>query len=108
LRIEDVRALLSGAAVHERAYADAERVADLARSVALALGMEGAEAERVVAAASIPGEPAAPRVQGQVRVETLRPSGYLKRIEELLVHQHEWWDGSGLPSGLAGVSITPG
>ena len=108
LRIEDVRASLNGVSGLERASADPERVADLARSVALALGMEGAEAERVVAAASIPGEPAAPRVQGQVRVETLRPSGYLKRIEELLVHQHEWWDGSGLPSGLAGDSIPLG
>jgi len=108
LRIEDARASLSGVSGLERASADPERVGDLARSAALALGMEGAEAELVAAAASIPGEPVAPQAQGHVRVETLRPSGYLKRIEELLVQQHEWWDGSGLPSGLAGDSIPLG
>lgn len=37
--------------------------------------------------------------------QTLRVLPRLRAIAQIIAHQHEWWDGTGQPAGLAGDSI---
>ena len=44
----------------------------------------------------------------QVAIEILGHTSYLKRELPIILHHHEWYDGSGYPDGLAGEDIPLG
>jgi putative two-component system response regulator len=44
----------------------------------------------------------------QIGAEILSPVKYLKDVIPLVMHHHEWYDGSGYPAGLAGENIPLG
>ena len=104
-----------------------ERVALLAASVAAQLGLQADEVELLRVAASVhdigklaipeeilrkpAGLSAAERLvierHPQIGSSMLESLG-AKPVADWVLHHHEWWDGSGYPSGLAGHEIPLG
>jgi len=103
----------------------AQRVAALTMELARKLGVEGAELERIEYAAllmdmgkaNVPqallnkSDPLTPEewaiLQSHPRLgaEMAAAVPFLADLEETVLHHHEYWDGTGYPSGLAGEQI---
>jgi len=100
----------------------------LARAVARALALPESEVGLVSFAASLQGAESAkldgrpprrdeapaggreeaPRTLSESDVEPLRPLEAFGAVRDIVLTQHEWWDGSGYPRGLQGRQIPVG
>ena len=109
-------------------YGHSQRVADTAVRIGKAVGMSAEDLEKLHAAAlmhdigkvGVPdailtkmGKPT-PEEWDVIKkhcAEGARILGYVKELAALVpivLHHHEWYDGSGYPAGLEGLQIPPG
>jgi diguanylate cyclase (GGDEF)-like protein/PAS domain S-box-containing protein/putative nucleotidyltransferase with HDIG domain len=109
-------------------YGHSQRVADTALRIGRAIGMSSEDLAKLHAAALLhdigkvgvpdailtkPGKPS-PEEWDLIRkhcAEGARIVGYVKEMATLVpivLHHHEWYDGSGYPAGLKGLEIPPG
>jgi signal transduction histidine kinase len=104
-----VRAILKGA---DRSPRGATGRVRLSTALARAIGLAESDVGVIAHAASmrdvdLPGSGSeAPR--NELSQELLRPIDAAGVVRDVLVSQHEWWDGSGYPQGLSGEEIPMG
>jgi diguanylate cyclase (GGDEF)-like protein/PAS domain S-box-containing protein/putative nucleotidyltransferase with HDIG domain len=109
-------------------YGHSQRVADTAARIGKAIGLSAEDLDKLHAAAllhdigkvGVPdsiltktGKPTLEEwdVIKKHCAEGARILGYVKELSTLVpivLHHHEWYDGSGYPSGLSGLEIPPG
>ena len=109
-------------------YGHSQRVAEITRSIGRAIGMAGEDLAKVHAAAllhdigkvGVPdsilakmGEPTEEEwlVIKKHSAEGARIVSYVKELESIvpiILHHHEWYDGTGYPDGLKGIDIPLG
>ena len=103
----------------------AQRVAQLTSEVARILGVEGRELERIEYAALLMdmGKANVPQAllnkrdpltqeeweilksHSRLSAEMVTAVPFLAGLDKIVLHHHEYWDGTGYPSGLAGEQI---
>ena len=100
----------------EHGRESASRRVLLARATARALPLPESEVGLLSFAASLEGiavAPPAPAAEGDEKAEEpnaapISPFETMSATREIQLTRHEWWDGSGYPSGLEGTAIPPG